>query len=152
MFNNTSTHTKGWLYGILSQILWGTGGVAIKLIDTVIPSSLLVVLRHGIGAITLAILVTRSKTPIMKNLPIMHLIILGIFAAGLPDLLLIEAIRKSGAIVAAILARVEIPLGVIFAHLFLKENVGKKSLFSWNNFNNRRVSCFLSARLANYIY
>ncbi len=125
MHKNLSGQTKGWLYCICSQVLWGTGGVTIKLIDSVIPSSLLVGLRHGIGAITLALLMVRGKKPIFKNLPVVHLIILGIFAAGLPDLLLIEAIRRSGAIIASMLARVEIPLGVIFAHLLLKEKVGK---------------------------
>lgn len=124
---NLSTHTKGWLYGIASQILWGTGGVTIKLIDAVIPSSLLVSLRHGIGAITLALLILRGKTTILKNLPIFHLILLGIFAAGLPDLLLVEAVRRSGAIISTMLARVEIPLGVLFAHFLLKEKVGKNA-------------------------
>lgn len=117
---------QGWVYGILSQILWGTAGFTIKLIDTVLPSSLLVSLRHGIGALTLASLVIKNKTS-FRNLPIVHLILLGIFAACLPDLLLVEAIRNSGVIVASMLARVEIPLGVLFAHIFLKEKVTKYS-------------------------
>ncbi len=127
MFNNLSRQTQGWLYGIISQILWGTSGVTIKLIDSVIPSSLLVSLRHGIGAITLGLLIMRGKTMVLKNLPLVHLILLGIFAAGLPDLLLVEAIRRSGAIISTMLARVEIPLGVILAHLLLKEKVGKSA-------------------------
>lgn len=124
MLKSLSSQTKGWIYGICSQVLWGTGGVAIKLIDAVLPSSLLIFLRHGIGAITLTVFIFRGKAPVLKNLPILHLILLGIIAAGLPDLLLVEAVRRSGAIVATILARVEIPLGVIFAHLLLKEKVG----------------------------
>jgi drug/metabolite transporter (DMT)-like permease len=127
MFNSLSKSTTGWIYGIVSQVLWGTGGVTIKLIDAVLPSSLLVGLRHGIGAITLGLLIAKGKTPILKNLPIVHLILLGIFAAGLPDLLLVEAVRRSGAIIATMLARVEIPLGVLFAHLLLKEKVGKNA-------------------------
>lgn len=115
---------QGWIYGVLSQLLWGTGAFTIKLIDAVLPSSLLVSLRHGIGAITLGALILKNKTS-FKNLPIFHLILLGIFAACLPDLLLVEAIRKAGVIVASILVRVEIPLGVIFAHVFLKEKVTK---------------------------
>jgi drug/metabolite transporter (DMT)-like permease len=125
MHKNLSDQRKGWLYGIASQVLWGTGGVTIKLIDSVLPSSLLVTLRHGIGALTLGLLILRGKTAILKNLPIFHLILIGIFAAGLPDLLLVEAVRRSGAIVATMLARVEIPLGVIFAHLLLREKVSK---------------------------
>lgn len=48
-------------------------------------------------------------------------------AAGLPDLLLVEAVRRSGAIISTMLARVEIPLGVILAHFLLKEKVGKNA-------------------------
>ncbi|MBA3724207.1 MAG: DMT family transporter [Candidatus Levybacteria bacterium] len=115
---------QGWVNGIVSQILWGTAGFTIKLIDTALPSSLLVSLRHGIGALTLATLIVKSKTS-FKNLPIGHLVLLGIFAACLPDLLLVEAIRNAGVIVASMVARVEIPLGVIFAHVLLKEKVTK---------------------------
>ena len=127
MLHNLPHQTKGWFYGVISQVLWGTGGVTIKFIDSVLPSSLLVFLRHGIGAITLGLLLLRGKKIILKNLPIIHLILLGILAAGLPDLLLIEGIRRTGAIISTMLARVEIPLGVIFAHLLLKERVGKKA-------------------------
>lgn len=127
MLQNVSNQTKGWLYGISSQVLWGTSAVVIKLIDTILPSSMLVFLRHGIGAITLGVLILRGKTTIFKNFPIFHVILLGVLAAGLPDLLLTEAIRRSGAIVAAILARIEIPLAVIFAHFLLKEKVGKNA-------------------------
>lgn len=127
MLQNVSKQTKGWLYGIFSQFLWGTAPVTIKLIDTVLPSSLLVFLRHGIGAITLGLLILKGKTTVFKNFPILHVVLLGIFAAGLPDLLLTEAIRHSGAIIAAILARLEIPLAVIFAHFLLKEKVGKNA-------------------------
>lgn len=116
---------QGFFYGIFSQVLWGTSGVVIKLIDTMLPSSVLVFLRHGFGALTLGLLILRGKTAVFKNLPLLHLILLGIFAAGLPDLLLVEAIRRCGAIISSILARVEIPLAVLFAHLFLKEKVGK---------------------------
>lgn len=120
-----SHQTKGFLYGIFSQTFWGTSPAVIKLIDTVLPSSVLVFLRHGIGAFTLGLLILQGKRAVFKNLPIVHLILLGIFAAGLPDLLLVEAIRNAGAIIASILARLEIPLGVILAHILLKEKVGK---------------------------
>ncbi|HSA84016.1 MAG TPA: DMT family transporter [Patescibacteria group bacterium] len=130
MLQRVSQQTKGWLYGIFSQILWGTGGVTIKFIDAVLPSSLLVGIRHGIGALTLGLLILQGKRMVFRNLPIIHLILLGIFAAGLPDLLLVEAVRRAGAIISTILARVEIPLGVLFAHLFLKEKVGKEAYFA----------------------
>lgn len=125
MPQHVSHQTKGFLYGIFSQVLWGTSGVAIKLIDSVIPSSLLVTIRHGIGALTLGLLILRGKIAVFKNFPIIHVILFGIIAAALPDLLLIESVRRAGAIVATILVRVEIPLGVIFAHILLKEKVDK---------------------------
>jgi drug/metabolite transporter (DMT)-like permease len=127
MFKNLSHQSKGWLYGIFSQLFWGSGGVTIKLIDSVLPGSLLVGIRHGIGALTLGLLILKGKTPILKDLPMFHLIVLGIMAAGLPDLLMVEAVRRAGAIIAIMLARLEIPLGVIFVHVFLKEKVGKKA-------------------------
>jgi drug/metabolite transporter (DMT)-like permease len=56
---------------------------------------------------------------------IWHLLALGVVGAGLPDLFLVESIRRAGAIIPIMLARIEIPLGVLFAHIFLKEKVGK---------------------------
>lgn len=47
-----------------------------------------------------------------------------LWGTGLSDLMFVEAIRRCGAIIAVILARLEIPLGVILAHFFLKEKVG----------------------------
>ena len=108
----------------MSQALWGTGGVVTKLVDKSLPSSLLVGFRHGIGALVLGISIIRTERPIMRNLPWLRLIIFSIVAAGLTDLLFVEAIRRCGAIIAVMLARLEIPLGVIFAHFFLKEKVG----------------------------
>lgn len=67
MLKSLSSHTKAWIYGIVSQILWGSGGVAIKLIDAVIPSSLLVSLRHSIGALTLGLLILKGKAPFSKT-------------------------------------------------------------------------------------
>ncbi len=118
---------KGWIYGFFSQVLWGTGGIATKLIDKTLPSSLLVGVRHGIGALVLGLEILRAKRHVLNNLPWIHLIILGVLAAGLPDLLLVEAIRRCGAIIAIMLARLEIPLGVVFAHFLLKEKVSAKA-------------------------
>ncbi len=125
---DSAQYKKGWLAAFLSQGLWGTGGIAIKLVDTAVPSSLLVGLRHGVGTLVLgSILLLRGEIHVLRTLPYFHVIILGIFAAGLPDLLLVEAVRHCGAILAVILARIEIPLGVIFAHLLLKERVHPKA-------------------------
>lgn len=127
--NSKPINTNGWSFGIISQFLWGTGGVVIKLIDTVIPGTLLVSIRHAIGACTLGLLLFRKKHT-FKNIPIFHLILLGIIAAALPDLLLIEGVRRTGAIIATILARVEIPLSVLLAHIFLKEHINRYAYIS----------------------
>lgn len=123
-FKRKNQADHGWFYGIFSQVFWGTGGAVTKLIDAALPSSLLLGMRHGIGALVLGCSIFTRKRHVLKNMPLFHLIMLGILAAGLPDLLFIEAIRRSGAIIAVMLARLEIPFGVLFAHWLLKEKVG----------------------------
>src|SRR5262249_30783814 len=117
---------RGWGYGITAQIFWGASANVIELISKSLPSSLLVGLRHGIGALFLGATIIRSKRPVFKNLPWVHAFILCLLACALPDLLLTISIRHIGPIVAALLARLEIPFGVLFAHLLLRENVTRK--------------------------
>ncbi len=127
LFSKSSQRTQGWLYNVSAQTFWGTSSIATSLVDKMLPSALLVGIRHGIGAVLLGMNVLRSKRQIFKNAPWFHLIVLGVLAGGLPDLLLVEAIRRCGPIIAVLLARLEIPLGVLFAHLFLKEKVTSKA-------------------------
>lgn len=125
-----SPHNQGLAYAFLVNIMWGTGGVAIKLVDKALPSSLFVGLRYGIGALSLGVIILRGQTAVLKNLPWLKLIIFGIIATGLTDLLFVEAIRRCGAIIGVMLARLEIPLGVIFAHWLLKEKVTKRAYWA----------------------
>ncbi len=127
MIKSPSTQTKGWLYGMFSQVLWGTGGIATKLVDRALPSSLLVGIRQGIGALILGLIIAKGRRNVFKNLPWLHVLMYSVIAAGLTDLMFVEAIRKCGVIIATMLARLEIPLGVIFAHFFLREKVGKSA-------------------------
>ncbi len=124
MIKTPSTQAKGWLYGMFSQVLWGTGGIATKLVDKALPSSLLVGIRQGVGALVLGLIIVQRGHNIFKNVPWLHVLAYSLIAAGLTDLMFVEAIRKCGVIIATMLARLEIPLGVIFAHLLLKEKVG----------------------------
>ena len=127
MFNKSSLSVgvKGRLYGLSAQVLWGTGGIAIKLIDRALPGTLLVGLRHGIGAIVLGLRIAQGRKPVLKNLPWLHLFLIAALAV-IPDIILIEAVRSAGAIVAVMIIRLEIPLIVVFAHILLKEKVTKK--------------------------
>ncbi len=118
---------KGWLYNVLAQSFWGTGGIVISLIEKTFPGTMLVGIRTAIGSLLLGINILKGKRQVLKNLPLLHLILLGILAGALPDLLLVAAVRHSGPIIAVLLARLEIPLGVLFAHAFLKEKVTLKA-------------------------
>jgi len=122
---NVSRRSKGWILSIVAQALWGSSSVVISLISKSLPDTLLVGVRHTIGSVFLYINLRGHLRSTFKNLPWRHLIILGLLAGSLPDLLLVESVRKSGPIVAVLLARLEMPLGVLFAHLFLKEKVNR---------------------------
>jgi drug/metabolite transporter (DMT)-like permease len=130
MFKNLSERSRAWAYAFFAQGVWGTGGVTIKLIDAALPASLLVVIRHGVGALVLGFALMRGKTHLLKNIPWAHVVMFGVIGAGFADLFLVEAIRHAGAIIPIILARLEIPISVVLAHLFLKEKVGKTAYFA----------------------
>lgn len=117
----------GWFYALVSQAMWGTGGVAIKLVDKSLPGTLMVALRHGIGATVLGISIMKGKRNVLKNAPWLHLLLIGILGACLADLALVGSVRRSGAIIAVMLARLDIPLGVMFSHFLLKEKVDFKA-------------------------
>lgn len=120
--------SKGWLYNTAAQALWGSGSVVISLISKSLASTLLVSIRHGLGALLLGINLLRTRKNIaFKTMPWKHAIALGIVAGALPDILLTISVRHVGPIVAILLARLEIPLGVLFAHLLLKEKVTAKT-------------------------
>jgi drug/metabolite transporter (DMT)-like permease len=118
---------RGWLYGILAQGFWGTAPVVTSLITHTLSTGLLVALRHGMGAVFLGANILTGQRRVLKHQPWLHIIVLGLLAGSLPDLLLTESIRHAGPIVAIMLARLEIPLGVLFAHLLLKENVSRRA-------------------------
>ncbi len=122
-----SGRNKGWLDNFFAQAIWGTGGIAISLVDKALPSTLLVGIRHGIGSFMLGVSILKNKRHLLRNSPWAHLVILGILGGALPDLLLVGSIRRCGPIVGVLLARLEIPLGVLFAHIFLKERVTAKA-------------------------
>jgi drug/metabolite transporter (DMT)-like permease len=82
-----------------------------------------VAVRNGIGSMILGFAILRGNRHVLRNLPWVHLIVLGVLAAGLPEMLLLETVRRCGAIVAVMLVRIEIPMGVILAHFLLKERV-----------------------------
>lgn len=117
-----SRTAKSWTYALSAQVMWGTGGVVVKLINTFLPGSLLVALRHGIGSSVLGLAILRGRRAALKNLPWNHLLAMGILAA-IPDLLLVGAVRRAGAIIAILILRLEIPLVVIFANWLLKEKI-----------------------------
>ncbi|MBP6880090.1 EamA family transporter [Candidatus Saccharibacteria bacterium] len=117
---------KGFRLNLLSQSLWGSGPVVTKLISFNIAGSLLTGLRNGIGAIFMVIFIMKNKEnrhELLKLKPILqiHLFFLAIVAVAIPNILMVDSIRSSGAIIAAMLSRLEIPIGVILAGVLLKE-------------------------------
>lgn len=125
--SQTSNSAKGWTYGVLAQAFWGTSPGVISLISTALPVSLLVAVRHAIGALFLGTNVLAGRRGIFKKLPWFHVILFGLLAGALPDLMLTESIRRCGPIVAILLARLEIPVGVLMAHVLLKEQVTRRA-------------------------
>lgn len=127
MLHLASTNRRGWFYALLAQVFWGMTSVIISLINKSLPGILLVAVRHGIGALFLGSNILAGNRHVFKNAPWVHLVLLGILAGGLPDLLLVTAVRHCGPIIAVLLARLEIPLGVLLAHILLKEKVSRKA-------------------------
>lgn len=119
---------QGWLYNAGAQAIWGTGSIVISLITKTLATSLLVSIRHGLGAILLGITIIAGKKQVsFKSIPWRHAIALGILAGATPDLLLVTSVRHVGPIIAVLLARLDIPLGVLFAQIFLGERVTSRA-------------------------
>jgi drug/metabolite transporter (DMT)-like permease len=123
---------KGFRLNLLAQSLWGTGPVVTKLVSFNIAGSLLSGLRNGLGALVITSLMFKNqenRSSISQLTPhiLIHLFFLGILAVAIPNILMVESIRASGAIIAAMLSRLEIPFGVILAGTVLKEKVSNKA-------------------------
>lgn len=125
-FNMTSQN--GNLFILLSQIIWGITSAIIKYVPKTLPSSLFIATRFSIASIVLFIIIILHKKYFnsLKKLSqktVLQIIILGILGSGLADLLMVQAIRTIGVILAVMIARLEIPLGVIMAGIMLKEKI-----------------------------
>lgn len=119
---------SGILFILGSQLIWGISPVIVKFIPLQLPSALLLAARLLPACIPLLIiiLVNKKYASQLKKLDrrtIFQIMILGLIGSGVADLLMIQAIRTSGVILAVMIARLEIPLGVILAGVFLHEKI-----------------------------
>ncbi|GEM_PF-4234220 len=122
-----SRHRHGVLFIFATQIIWGLTPIVIKFINHGFPGSLLVAIRGILGAVLLFAIIIASGTfkSVLALRPkmILQLVLLGIVASGIADLFNVAAIRNGGVIVATLMARLEIPLGVMMASWILKEKI-----------------------------
>lgn len=124
-------HHKGILLIILSQVIWGLNAAVLRSVDFSVPTSLMVMLRQiiGFGFLLCIVLLNRDQRDHLFRLPKrtwIGILALGIISSGFADLLLTQGIRYSGAIVATLVARLEIPITVIIAALIFHEKITKQ--------------------------
>lgn len=125
-----SQEAKGIIFILIFQSLIGLSPIMIKLVDAGLPGSLFVFLRFGIAAIFFLIFIFLSKK-LFKELKqlslkkIKWLIFLGLLSSGLGSFLYVLSVRTIGASLTSIISNLEIPLGILFAVMFLKEKLTK---------------------------
>ncbi len=122
------TDKQGIIFILLSQLIWGVTPVIIKSVPLTLPTSLLIATRYVLGGIILLVFILLNKRSVagLKKLTkrqVLEIIMLGIVGSGLADLFAVHAIREIGVIIAVMIVRLEIPLGVLFAALILKEKI-----------------------------
>lgn len=119
---------SGILFILGAQLIWGISPVIVKFIPLQLPSSLLLTARLLPACIPLLIIILANKkyASYLKKLDrrtMFQVLLLGLIGSGIADLLMIQAIRNVGVILAVMIARLEIPLGVILAGVFLHEKI-----------------------------
>lgn len=124
---------KGYLYVFIYTLLISISSVVIKSIDHDLPSTLLVFTRHLIGGILLLlIIISQNKLKQqLLNLSLKQwcgLILLGVISSGLASFMYVIAIRKIGVGLTALLTSLELPIGIYFGMLVLKEKITIKYL------------------------
>lgn len=130
-----SNNQKGYLFVLVSQIIWGITPSILKTIDYSVPTTIIVFLRFIIASIFLFFLILsnsqhRKTLFSLSKKSIYKIMLLGLIASGIADLLLTQGIRYSGAIIALLVSRLEIPITVIMSVFFLKEKINKKIIFA----------------------
>jgi len=120
----------GLYFILLSQLIWGFAPLIIRFVPPTLPTSLLIASRFVLGAIVIgSIVVLTKKTSQITSVPkkyVFQLMILGLLGSGMADFFFVEAIRRTGSVIATMVARTEIPLGVLFAGLILKEKLDSR--------------------------
>lgn len=122
---------KGIFLILMSQIIWGLNAAILRTVDFEVPTSLMVMLRQiiGFGFLLTIILLNKDQRKHLFELDRktwLGIFALGIISSGFADLLLTQGIRYSGAIVATLIARLEIPITVLLAAYIFHEKITKK--------------------------
>lgn len=126
-----SQQAKGIIFIVIFQFLIGLSPIFIKLVSITLPGSLFIFLRFGIAAVFFLLFIFFSKKLFdeLKQLSLKKvkwLIFLGLFSSGLGSFLYVLSVRTIGASLTSIISNLEIPLGILFAVLFLKEKLTKQ--------------------------
>lgn len=121
---------RGLYFILLSQAIWGFSPLIIRLVPHSLPTTIVIFTRFLLGAIVIFLVAFYTKkTHVFKNISkkqFFQLVILGVVGSGMADFFFVEAIRRTGSIVATMIARTEIPLGVLFAGLLLREKLNPR--------------------------
>lgn len=127
-------HKGIWLI-LLYECLIGISPVATKSISPSLPGQLLVSLRFAIASVALMTIIgltAKSKQPhnklSLKQAGV--LVLLGLLGSGVASILNVTGIRAMGAVVATLIANLEIPIGIGLGAWILGEKL-TKSYFAY---------------------
>src|SRR3989344_4457501 len=115
------------------QLLIGISPLIYKFLSPGIPSPVVVSVRWGLGAGVLLgwLIMTHAwqkLTKFQSMKQVAGLLFLGMFGAGLATLWNVIAVRHIGVVLTTLLINLELPLGVLFGVLILKEHLTKTYL------------------------
>jgi len=118
---------NGILYLLISYVIWGFTPLLLKLVSIGFPAGYLVATRYLLGSAVLLIMIfvlgMAGRLRDISRRQWGQLVVLGLIGSGVTDLLWIASIRSIGAVLASFLVRLEVPLGVLMASLYLRERI-----------------------------
>lgn len=119
---------KGMLYVIIFELMAGFTTYAIKQINPVFPSSLLVFTRFGLASLSFLVFISlqskyRKEVLTIPKKQLLYLLYLGAIGSGVVSTIYVLSVRYIGITLSTIIASLEIPLGILFAVIFLKERL-----------------------------